>query len=318
MFCSKCGNIIPDDARFCDKCGTPTIRNEKKSVDAIIEPVVSNISTEKTQAKSNIYTKNNEGTKKRTNASKPHNKKKKILIIVIVVVVIVALVFIVQNLNQSKQYQKAIDDYNTGTIESLGVAQKEFEQLAKSFYSNSADWEKESQYLLAIKYSEIKDFEKSLPLFQNISGYKNSDEYLEYTQSTLYGIANLAISRYSISATDVDNAKRIFKILGDYGNSQDKLRSIENATFVKDITPITTENIALIKNGMSKQDVISILGQPTADMGAALCYQAGSDGIFVSSYDLGIVVINFYNGTVINVTAKGNITSGDTIVSLGE
>ena len=69
---------------------------------------------------------------------------------------------------------------------------------------------------------------------------------------------------------------------------------------------------------MSKQDVISILGQPTADMGAALCYQAGSDGIFVSSYDLGIVVINFYNGTVINVTAKGNITSGDTIVSLGE
>ena len=27
MFCAKCGNVLEDNARFCDKCGTATMSN---------------------------------------------------------------------------------------------------------------------------------------------------------------------------------------------------------------------------------------------------------------------------------------------------
>ena len=28
MFCTKCGEQIPDDGKFCPKCGTPVVEDE--------------------------------------------------------------------------------------------------------------------------------------------------------------------------------------------------------------------------------------------------------------------------------------------------
>lgn len=32
MFCSKCGNILEDNAKFCDKCGTATMANNNSTI----------------------------------------------------------------------------------------------------------------------------------------------------------------------------------------------------------------------------------------------------------------------------------------------
>jgi len=32
MFCKKCGNNLPDNAKYCEKCGTPQIRSDTSSI----------------------------------------------------------------------------------------------------------------------------------------------------------------------------------------------------------------------------------------------------------------------------------------------
>ncbi len=40
MFCSKCGNTLPDTARFCDKCGTPLEQKSIKGEPTVVQTVV--------------------------------------------------------------------------------------------------------------------------------------------------------------------------------------------------------------------------------------------------------------------------------------
>ena len=39
MFCSKCGNLLPDDAKFCGSCGTPVVNNVINQPVEVEEPV---------------------------------------------------------------------------------------------------------------------------------------------------------------------------------------------------------------------------------------------------------------------------------------
>lgn len=253
MFCVKCGNNLPNDAVFCNKCG---LRVDAKSVDSYQAKRIDDYDNSQTiiidQDDPFRY---GEPSERRydvnRNAADRKSKKtsRKPLIIALCgggagAVVIAAAIFVLLVFMPSMRYDNAQKLFKEGKyIDAFGEIDKlsmgyrdigelypyysayadfergEYKQAARQFnslgsYKNSRDMANECNYLLAERLLNDGKYDEAKTAFAALGDYKDSaDKMNQYAYDAAMEL---------LDAGEYEKAKSAFSALGDFKDSADK------------------------------------------------------------------------------------------------
>lgn len=195
MFCTKCGNQLPDDTRFCTFCGAPQEAEPAAAVAPETEPVVPETETvapEAALAEDSIINvvAEEEATydvpfiatddftpPERT----PAPKKKKTGLIVAIILVVVLLagaavgVYFYLDHKNSTAYEAATAMLEAGDINGALAA---FEELGE--YEDSAKIAKKLQkYQQALTHLDAHEYNEAMELFNDLGKFHDAKTYVE-------------------------------------------------------------------------------------------------------------------------------------------
>ena len=152
MFCGKCGNELPDRAKFCGKCGS------SQNVTEITE-TVSEVNGSSVQDRKPVY-RNREEYQSEFEATR--KKKKLPLIIGIVAVVIVVVIIIAVVISSMTKF--SVDTVKSGTLPYFDEDLTIGEAFAGSFHKEKWDFDEDEdsneQYVYFDGYCNSADGEE--------------------------------------------------------------------------------------------------------------------------------------------------------------
>lgn len=171
--------------------------------------------------------------------------------------------------------------YGYVTMATLHVSQQSADSILGDFFSREATNLGDRQYIFSLKDDYMMDF----------SSYSNGADYF-----------SIISNEYQESIGD--GTEQTDESPSPTQNDEDGI------TWVGDITKVTKENVQKIKKGMNIQEAIQILGQPTQVLNGSpyLTYywDAGSNGVQISNFDLGnVAIVADTNGTIISIESTG-------------
>ena len=180
MFCSKCGNQVPDNARFCEKCGTMILQENAGAQSIAQKPTAKPADT----------------------TQKPKISKKKIVIaIVSIIVVIIVGAVVLENLGHNclycgKQcafsgYYMEYDDNNTENF----ICEDCYNLYNSNNGENNQTNETGNYFVFAPKNSTVAIDDKKLP-FSKITVDTNGFEvYIFYAETISVGNHTLVVEQ---------------------------------------------------------------------------------------------------------------------------
>jgi tetratricopeptide (TPR) repeat protein len=244
MFCRKCGVSIPDDSKFCIKCGTPVIAGEEPVREGMPDAAASAaVSAAQSDAPDSGYavSKGGEVTPP-ANIFQPaypdtqpvfstptvytpvppvkklSRKARTILITavcsVVVGVAIMALILVAQENDRASRYAQAMGYLDSGNPEK---AEPLFEDLGtyKSAEKLAEESRNLSDYQAAGKRMENGEYEDAMGDFQALGGYKDSSDLAGECQNWL----NYAAAKKLMDNQNYTDALAAFNTLGGFQDS---------------------------------------------------------------------------------------------------
>lgn len=253
-FCSKCGEVLIENNKFCTKCGTPI---DSSSDSSILENRNSPINLKKDSE--NI----NENSNYFEEDEKPSRNKLPIIIVSIIVLLVVSV------MGAILVYSKINSDKKNPSIEILNVDVTDYPSISirvkASDYSQSLNVEN-------FTLKEQNSFQKNLQLVSGVDeneyiiSYKTSDEStsgqrnikIAYSDNNKESIAE---GSYQVPEKSKDNSKAINSdnAVTTYDNNETAVKSVIESYLSKFIQMVNSKNTSNIKDVLDLNG--SILGE---------------------------------------------------------
>lgn len=167
MKCPNCGNEIPDDSLFCNKCGTEIIQEREIQLESEEQSVEKN-----QQYEENIYNNN--------------NRKRKIIKIVtlslgiLLIIVGILFCFVIPAITKESDYQQLKDLINNKKYSEASVKVAELGN-----YKDSDNLSKEIKYCTAKDYFAKGQFTDAIKIYSELGNYKDSADMKKTSENCL-------------------------------------------------------------------------------------------------------------------------------------
>lgn len=253
-FCSKCGQVLIENNKFCTKCGTPI---DSSSDSDILENRKSTINLKKNSEDIN------ENSNYLEENQKPSRNKFPIIIVAIIVVLVVSVMgaILVYSKINTKQKNPSTEIINVDVTDYPSISLR----VKASDYSQSLNVEN-------FTLKEQDSFQKNLQLVSGVDeneyiiSYKTSDEStsgqrnikIAYSENNKESIAE---GSYQVPEKSKDNSKAIKSdnAVTTYDNNETAVKSVIESYLSEFIQMVNSKNTSNIKNVLDSNG--SILGE---------------------------------------------------------